>query len=83
MARLTHADRIKMEALLNAGHSVQEVADQLHVHRATVYREYKRGKYMHRNTEYIEEERYVCWIPQNVLTFINESYKIILLPVYI
>lgn len=25
----------------------------------------------------------VCWIPQNVLTFINESYKIILLPVYI
>lgn len=49
MARLTHADRIKMEALLNAGHSVQEVADQLHVHRATVYREYKRGKYMHRN----------------------------------
>ena len=31
MARLTHADRIKMEALLNAGHSVQEVADQLHV----------------------------------------------------
>ena len=58
MARLTHADRIKMEALLNAGHSVQEVADQLHVHRATVYREYKRGKYMHRNTEYIEEERY-------------------------
>ena len=58
MARLTHSDRIKMEALLNAGHSVQEVADQLHVHRATVYREYKRGKYMHRNTEYIEEERY-------------------------
>ena len=51
MARLTHADRIKMEALLNAGHSVQEVADQLHVHRATVYREYKRGKYMHRNTD--------------------------------
>ena len=53
MARLTHSDRIKMEALLNAGHSVQEVADQLHVHRATVYREYKRGKYMHRNTEYM------------------------------
>ena len=40
MARLTRADRIKMETLLNAGHSVQEVADELHVHRATIYREY-------------------------------------------
>ena len=58
MARLTRADRIKMETLLNAGHSVQEVADELHVHRATIYREYNRGKYMHRNSDYTEEERY-------------------------
>ena len=58
MARLTHSDRIKMEALLNAGHSVKEIANQLHVHQATIYREYNRGKYMHRNSDYTEEERY-------------------------
>lgn len=34
MARLTHSDRIKMEALLNAGHSVKEIANQLHVHQS-------------------------------------------------
>lgn len=55
MARLTHSDRIKMEALLNAGHSVKEIANQLHVHQATIYREYNRGKYMHRNSDYTEE----------------------------
>ena len=58
MARLTHSDRIKMEALLNAGHSVKEIANQLHVNQATIYREYNRGKYMHRNSDYTEEERY-------------------------
>ena len=47
-----------MEALLNAGHSVKEIANQLHVHQATIYREYNRGKYMHRNSDYTEEERY-------------------------
>ncbi|MFQ9075642.1 MAG: helix-turn-helix domain-containing protein [Lachnospiraceae bacterium] len=31
-----------MEALLNAGHSVKEIANQLHVHQATIYREYNR-----------------------------------------
>lgn len=56
--QMSHSDRIKMEALLNAGHSKQEVAKQLHFHRSTIYREYDRGKYMHRNSDYTEEERY-------------------------
>ena len=38
---LTKSDRIKMEALLKAGHSKAEIAEQLHVHRSTVYREIK------------------------------------------
>ncbi|ANU48533.1 IS30 family transposase [Enterocloster clostridioformis] len=56
--QLSHSDRIKMETLLNKGHSKREVAEYLHVHRSTIYREYDRGKYMHRNSDYTEEERY-------------------------
>lgn len=39
---LTKADRIKLEALLKAGHGKKEIADMLHVHRSTIYREIKR-----------------------------------------
>lgn len=55
---LNRSDRIKMETMLNNGHSVIEVANYLNVHRSTVYREIERGKYMHRNTNYTEEKRY-------------------------
>lgn len=56
--QLSKNDRIKMEALLNAGHSKAEVAKLLHFHRSSIYREYDRGKYIHRNSDYTEEERY-------------------------
>ena len=56
--QMSHSDRIKMEALLNAGHKKSEVAKLLHFHRSTIYREYDRGKYMHLNTDYTKEERY-------------------------
>lgn len=56
--QLSQNDRIKMETLLNKGHSKREVAEYLHVHRSTIYREYDRGKYIHRNSDYTEEERY-------------------------
>ena len=56
--QLTWNDRVRMETLLNAGHSKAEVAKLLHFHRSTIYREYDRGKYMHRNSDYTETERY-------------------------
>lgn len=55
---LSQNDRIKMETMLNSGHKVVEVADYLHVHRSTIYREIKRGEYTHRNSDYTEETRY-------------------------
>ena len=55
---LEHSDRIKMETLLNKGYSKPEVAEYLHVHRSTIYREIKRGEYVHRNSDYTEEVRY-------------------------
>jgi IS30 family transposase len=55
---LEHSDRIKMETLPNKGYSKPEVAEYLHVHRSTIYREIKRGEYVHRNSDYTEEVRY-------------------------
>lgn len=55
---LTWADRIKIEALKKAGHSIIEIAEQLHVHRSTIYRELKRGEYEHLNSNYTTERRY-------------------------
>ncbi len=55
---LTKADRIKIEALKKAGHSVKEIADLIHVHRSTIYRELKRGVFTARNSDLTEEERY-------------------------
>ena len=55
---LTKADRIKIEALLKAGHCIREIADLLHVHRSTIYREVKRGIFTALNSDLTTEERY-------------------------
>lgn len=55
---LSQNDRIKIETMLNSGHKVVEVAEYLHVHRSTIYREIKRGEYTHRNSDYTEKTRY-------------------------
>lgn len=71
--QMSHNDRIKMEALLNAGHSKAEVAKQLHFHRSTIYREYDKGKYMHHNSDYTEEERYSSDLGQKAHDYAQEG----------
>lgn len=71
--QMSHSDRIKMEALLNAGHSKAEVAEQLHFHRSTIYREYDKGKYIHRNSDYTEEERYSSDLGQKAHDYAQEG----------
>lgn len=56
--QLTKADRLKIEALVKAGHGKEEIADQIGVHISTIYRELKRGRYIHTNSDLTEEERY-------------------------
>ena len=56
--QLTRADRLKIEALVKAGHKPDEVAEQIGVHQSTIYRELKRGRYIHTNSDLTEEERY-------------------------
>lgn len=57
-SHLTKPDRYKIEALLNNGHSVKEIAAEIHVHISTVYREIKRARMIQRNSDWTEEERY-------------------------
>jgi IS30 family transposase len=55
---LSKTDRYKIEALRNNGHGPAEIAEELHVHISTVYRELKRGTYTHLNTDWTTEIRY-------------------------
>ena len=70
---MSRSDRIAMETLLNAGHSKEEIAEQLHFHRSTIYREYNKGKYIHRNSDYTEEERYSSDLGQKAHDYAQEG----------
>lgn len=57
--QLTWADRVRIDALIKAGHGVAKVAEIMHVHRSTIYNELKRGQYEHLNGhDWIWETRY-------------------------
>lgn len=55
---LSKTDRYTIEALLRAKHTPQEIADIIHVHVSTIYREKKRARTVFRNSDWTEEERY-------------------------
>ena len=55
---LTKTQRNQLEMLLRANVKKTEIAKHLGVSLSTVYREIKRGEYMHLNVAYIEEKRY-------------------------
>lgn len=70
---LDHEDRRVIEALYNKGIRVSEIAKELRVHRSTIYRELKRGMYMHTNEEYIDVPKYSCDIAQQKSDFLNSG----------
>ncbi len=51
-------DRLRIEALYNAGHKPKEIANQLGFHHSTIYRELRRGKTKRRNSDWTEREIY-------------------------
>lgn len=55
---LTRTDRLRIEMMLKAGTSCAKIAEELGVHRSTIYYEKKKGMYMHRNSDWTEEPRY-------------------------
>ena len=48
-SQMTYNDRLRLDTLIRAGHKPKEVAVILHKHISTIYRELKRGRYMHTN----------------------------------
>lgn len=61
---LTWTDRLKIEKGLKEGLKPCAIADRLHVHNTTIYRELKRGRYTHLNSDLTTEERYSPEIAQ-------------------
>lgn len=55
---LSKSDRLMIEKMLKQNHSKKEIAAAVGVDESTIYRELKRGKYTHRNSDWTEEERY-------------------------
>lgn len=55
---LTKDNRIRIELLLKLGHSVSDISKLIGVHRSTVYREIKRGRFIAMNSDLTTEERY-------------------------
>ena len=55
---ITEYERIQIEALRRAGRTITQIAEQLQKNYSSIWRELQRGKYKHRNSEWIEEERY-------------------------
>lgn len=56
--QLTKSDRITIEAMLKADAKIKDIAEKIGVHQSTIYREVKRGRYIHTNSDLTEEERY-------------------------
>lgn len=61
---ITEYERIQIEALRRAGRTITQIAEQLQKNYSSIWRELQRGKYIHRNSEWIEEERYSSDIAQ-------------------
>lgn len=57
-SQLRWKNRLKIEKMLKEKHTVQEIADALHVHNSTIYRELRRGKAVQRTTDLIDREVY-------------------------
>ena len=51
-------DRLKIEVLRKAGHTPKEIAEILHFHISTIYRELKRGQFEALNSDLTTEIRY-------------------------
>ena len=57
-SQLHWKDRLRIEKMLKEGRRVQDIADALHVHNSTIYREIRRGLTRQRTTEWVDVEVY-------------------------
>lgn len=55
---LSKSDRLIIDTMFRDGKGKREIAERIGVDQSTIYREEKRGRYMHRNSDWTETERY-------------------------
>ena len=63
----TYNDRLRLEVLLKAKHKPKEIAEILHFHVSTIYREIKRGSFEALNSDLTKEIRYSPDIAQEYM----------------
>lgn len=63
----TFNDRLRLEVLKKAGHKPKEIAEILHFHVSTIYRELKRGEFEALNSDLTTETRYSPDIAQEYM----------------
>jgi IS30 family transposase len=64
--QITRYERMKIEALYEAGFNGRQIAQQLGRHHTTIYRELKRGKTTQRNSDWTEREIYSSDLGQSI-----------------
>lgn len=57
-SHLSWHNRLKIDKMLKEGYKAQEIADALHVHNSTIYREIKRGLTVQCTSELVDREVY-------------------------
>lgn len=66
-------ERMRLEVLYNAGIPVRQIAEKLGYHRSTIYKELKRGKCIHRNSDWTETEIYSYDLGQQKHDFLKHN----------
>lgn len=66
-------NRLQIEALWNAKHTVKEIAEQIGVHQSTIYRELKRGKTVKRKSSDWSEQ--IIYSPDLAQSRADEKQK--------
>jgi IS30 family transposase len=51
-------DRLRIETLTKEGMAAKEIAARLRCHISSIYREWKRGRYTHKNSDWTYDDRY-------------------------
>ena len=72
--RMTRDDRLVLEKMYNAGHSVREIAAVLGFAPKSIYREIKIGFYTHLNSDYTTCRKYSAELGQRAMLF-NRTTK--------
>lgn len=74
---LTYGQRVKIRELLECGYKKTDIAAQLGIHNATIYREIKRGTVNGEyNPDYAEERRQALWKNKGSTPIVSEDTEL-------